>query len=311
MKKIAILGTIPYSKMLAPFEDREWDIWVCSPGNRGGVIPRVTAWFELHGIEDMKGPENRDWAPDYFSWLRAQSFPVYMQEPNDLMPQVIVFPRDQWLEEFGNLGRIAATSSIALMIGFAIMQGAAEISVFGVNMAADQEAYSNQKAGCLIMLELARQRGIRVKVPIESCLATMPPFYGYAEASRMGRRLFLQEKELEVELQSLRTQDTNLVRRMGYVEGSLDTTRYMRRTWVDGVSDAELDLTDPKASIEMQTAAASEDVQSRVTDLVFGGETPVRIPAIAPNGGDVDFDKTPGGVIVPKRGREKGEHQRS
>jgi hypothetical protein len=288
VKKVAILGTVPVSKMLAPFDDHEWQIWVCSPGNRGGCIPRVTCWFELHGVEDMKGPENRDWAPEYFAWLRSQSFPVYMQEPSDLLPQAMTFPRDRWLVEFGNFGRMAATSSIPLMIGFAIMEGATEIGVFGVDMAADSEAYSGQKAGCLIMMEIARQRGIRVTVPLESCLATMPPFYGYAEASRMGRKLLVKEMELQVELQNLRTQDTNLVRQMGYVEGALDTTRYMRRTWVDGVSDAELDIEGAPVAAQAQNGAG-----------------PAWIAEIIPNP-DVDVERTPGGVLVPTRRTNSG-----
>lgn len=300
MKKIAILGTIPISKMVAPFTDPEWEIWVCSAGNRGGVIPRVTRWFEIHGVIDMKGPDNADWAPAYFEWLKAQTFPIYMQEPNDLLPQVTIFPRDKWLAEFGNMGRIAATSSISLMIGFAIMEGASHIGVFGVDMAADHEAYHGQKTGCLVMMELARQRGISVQVPLESCLATMPPFYGYAEATRMGRRLFCRERELEVELQNLRSQDTALVRRMGYTEGALDTTRYMRRTWVDGSGDDA--LIDASVEAEMATQSA----EGNVSDPVFETQSPARIPSIAANGLDVE-EKTPGGVIIPKRHAHKGD----
>src|SRR3954468_23311721 len=43
-KKVAILGTAPSSRMLAPFNDPEWQIWSCSPGNMG-CIPRFDRWF--------------------------------------------------------------------------------------------------------------------------------------------------------------------------------------------------------------------------------------------------------------------------
>src|SRR5258708_6099966 len=158
--------------MLAPFEDKEWEIWVCSPGNRGGSIPRVTKWFELHGIVDLKGTENAAWNNDYFTWLKSQTFPVYMQEPNDLVPQATVFPHRALLAEFGKKGRLAFTSSIAWMIAYAIYVGATDIHVFGVDMAATEEAYSLQKAGCALMMVLAEERGINVAVPLESCLAT-------------------------------------------------------------------------------------------------------------------------------------------
>src|SRR5215467_5742575 len=35
-EKVAIIGTAPSSRMLAPFNDPTWDIWVCSPGNMPG-----------------------------------------------------------------------------------------------------------------------------------------------------------------------------------------------------------------------------------------------------------------------------------
>src|SRR5437899_1161692 len=129
--KIAIIGTAPYHKFLAPFDDEAWEIWPCSPGN-ARQYKRVTRWFELHGVDDCKGPENNDWNKAYFDWLNEQSFPVYMQEPNDLVPQAKVFPLKAWLQEFGNLGRMAASSSISLMVGYAIMQRPEVIAIFGV-----------------------------------------------------------------------------------------------------------------------------------------------------------------------------------
>src|SRR5215467_9147402 len=35
-EKVAIIGMAPSSRMLAPFNDPTWDIWVCSPGNMPG-----------------------------------------------------------------------------------------------------------------------------------------------------------------------------------------------------------------------------------------------------------------------------------
>src|SRR3990167_6788901 len=33
ISKIAVIGTAPSSRMLAPFNDPSWKIWSCSPGN--------------------------------------------------------------------------------------------------------------------------------------------------------------------------------------------------------------------------------------------------------------------------------------
>ncbi len=247
MKKVAILGTVSLHRHLAPFEDADWDIWCCSPGNHGNgidgkpLIPRVTSWFELHGTVDMMAPEVAIWTGPYFKWLREQSFEVWMQEPNEGVPNCKVFPIKALLREFGDLGRIAFTSSISMMIAFAIFQGATEIAVYGVDMAANEEAYSGQKSGCHIMIALAKQRGIKVSIPLESCLATMPPLYGYAEATRMGRRLIIKEQELQKGIVDLNATIERLTRDKLTIMGALDTIQYMRRTFVDG-TDAELDL---------------------------------------------------------------------
>jgi hypothetical protein len=295
--KAAILGTVTVSKMLAPFDDLEWEIWACSPGNRR-AFPRVTRWFELHAVMDVKRPENNDWNGDYFGWLQTQQFPVYMQEPNELVPGCRIFPRDAWLREFGDRGREAATSSIALMIGFAIMEGATEIGVFGVDMSADHEHYTNQKPGCRQMLLIARERGIKVCVPLESCLATPPPFYGYAEATRLGMKMYIREKEHEVQIAQARAEVSRLSAQINHLEGALESIRYIRRTFVDGVDDAEID--DQPQQVE-GVAAGTYKVH-------FDDHRPVAVPASEPTivdvlkrPEDVETDKTAGGVLVPRR----------
>jgi hypothetical protein len=295
--KVAILGTIPYSKMQAPFDDHEWEIWVCSPGNRGGVIPRVTRWFELHSVDDMKGPENGDWNKPYFDWLNTQKFPVYMQEPNDLLSQCRVFPRMAWLKEFGEWGRMAATSSISLMIGYAIMSGADTIGVFGVDMQADEEQYTLQKAGCQIMLKLAKERGIQVVVPLSSCLPTMPPFYGYDESSRMGRRLKVRHMEVNNEIARVRGVIEQHIKLLENLTGQSQQLTYVRRTFVNGVEDAELDIDEEVVSLDGQNISVAH---SKGTTVEFPDHRPITVvrgDETDPRNMDV---VSVGGLLVPR-----------
>ena len=299
--KVAILGTAPYHKFLAPFDDEEWEIWVCSPGNMN-QFKRVTRWFELHGVDDCKGPENNGWNKPYFDWLQTQTFPVYMQEPNELVPQAKVFPIQAWLRTHGRLGRIAASSSIALMIGFALMEGAEQIGVFGVDMAADEEQYGNQKTGCLIMLELAVQKlgAANVNVPLSSCLVSMPPLYGYAEATRAGRKLLVRETLLKEELKNVSGQLEAALRCKEWLSGNLEAISYCRRTFVDGAEDAELDasmelLNGMKPVEEVFAATTSQD---RDRPSVVAETSPERVPV----------DERPSGLLVPRRGNSHEHH---
>ena len=234
--KIAIVGTSPSSTLLAPYNDESWTIWACSQGNMG-KLPRVSAWFELHSVNDLTGVENRGWSLNYFAWLKAQSFPVYMQEKNEYVPGAIVYPMRKMLDTYGHNW---FTSSIAYMLAYAISLGPTEIGIFGVDMAATEEHYSSQKAGCIRFIEIAREKGITVSIPHESCLASPPPLYGYAEASRMGRKLIVRNQEIKLRLGQIDAEIARLTNERHYFAGALENNEYIRRTWVDG-SDAEID----------------------------------------------------------------------
>ncbi len=286
--KVAILGTVPESRQLAPFTDSEWSIWCCSPGNAHGVVPKVDVWFELHSVVDCKGQENKAWAPQYFEWLKRQAFPVYMQEPNDLVPQATVFPVKMLLKEFFPFSRIAFTSSISMMMAYALHLGAEEIGIYGVDMAADTEAYTNQKAGCQVMMALAHQRGVKIQVPLESCLATPPPLYGYAEASRMGRRLVLRENSCITAVRDLDATIARLSGERSYYQGALEDVRYMRRTFVDGEDDAELDEPAKADEVKKPHTMVTPSFGPFVMDKASG----VLVPK--PNEGFRDFKPTDG-----------------
>lgn len=237
--KVAIIGTAPSSRGLAPYQDQNWKIWACSQGNMG-QLPRVDVWFELHAIVDMIGVEHREWSLPYYAWLKQQSFPVYMQEKNDLVPGAVIFPWKGLIEKFG---RNWFTSSVAWMMAFAISQMTEgdEIGLFGVDMAADQEHYTAQKAGCLRFMEIAKERGIEVTIPPESCLGQPTPLYGYSEASIFGRKLNVRLGEMKNLLGQFDQQITKLTNERNYTLGAIHATEYIRRTFADGVLDADIE----------------------------------------------------------------------
>lgn len=72
--KIAIVGSCPSSRWLAPFNDPAWQIWACgiedSPAGIGTSLPRIDDFFEFHG--NMHWPENRDCDFRFLDWLSKQ-----------------------------------------------------------------------------------------------------------------------------------------------------------------------------------------------------------------------------------------------
>lgn len=230
MTRVAIVGTAPSSRNLAPYSDTSWEIWGCSGANAGN-LPRISAWFEMHSLVDMTGEENRSWSLGYYAWLKQQTFPIFMIEKNDLVPQAKVYPRNEMLDEFGPNW---FTSTVAWMMAYAIKNGATEIGLFGIDMAADIEHYSAQRSGCVRFIEIARERGIKVSVPLESSLDHHPPLYGYSEATPMGRRLNVVKHLIMTQRNEVVAAKRSAEMREAYLNGAIEQLESMIREWTDG-----------------------------------------------------------------------------
>lgn len=282
MRKIAIIGTAPASRAVTPWDDASWDLWICSPGNMNNV-KRATVWFELHSIVEMQAEENRAWSVNYLNWLKVQQFPVYMQEPNDWVPQAAVFPYKKMIAHFGT--RNWFTSSPAWMMAFAIYQMTAgdELGIFGVDMAAPQEYYTMQKGGLIYWIERAQSLGIKVTIPLESCLGMPTPLYGYSESSRFGRRMNVMHNLTNQSLAALQQQQANIGHQIAFHQGAIEAQAYFMRTALDGENDAEIDTPEARTVI---AAAAEQKWPVRTGEFIMG-EGGVLVPKSHQNGAGV------------------------
>lgn len=226
-KKIAILGTAPSSRLLAPLRDPEWEIWATSPPNMD--LPRVDAWFEIHcdaSIDELN-------MPHFVTHL--QNHPrVYMATKTDRFPNAIVYPKDEILKEFDPY---YMTSSASWMIAFAILQKPEEIGLWGIDMCADEE-YAYQRPGCRELLKEAEKRGIKVTVPIESDLLVYPPLYGFSEFAPFGAKLRARKKELVERLENLvkradelKAQYEQVQINKHYINGAIADLNYVIKNW--------------------------------------------------------------------------------
>ena len=221
--KVALIGTAPSSRMLAPYNDPTWKIWVCSPGNMG-TVPRVDTWFELHA--NLMWPECRSYGEPYLNWLRQQTFPLYMQDQT-FCPNAMTFPKDEMVKEFG---KYFFTSSFAWMMAFAITQGAKEIAWFGIDMASKDEYILQRPGGYFFMNEAAR-RGIKVSIPYESDMMQPPPLYGYSETTPFGRKLHVRNQEIKERVNAMVTERDKLNNNITYLQGALEDMDYVTSIW--------------------------------------------------------------------------------
>ena len=227
--KIALLGSAPSSRMHAPFDNPEWEIWACSASNRG-ILPRSDAWFEIHAT-DRRAP-NPKLGP-YYKWLQTVQFPVYMQEKSELFPASVEYPRNEMIEEFGNM---FFTSSVAWMAALAISKLTKStdeekiLGFWGIDMMASDE-YEYQRAGCHFFIWLARNRGIDVVAPGESDILNPSPLYGYQEQSPMWRKLNARGEELDGRIANLTNTVQKAQHEMAVLRGAKEGVDYAL-TWV-------------------------------------------------------------------------------
>ena len=163
---------------------------------------------------------------DYLAKLPT---PVYMLEPLPQFPTSVSYPKDEMLAEFGPY---FFTSSLSWMFALAIMSGATEIGLWGVDMSASEEIYSHQRAGCHFFIHEARKRGIVVTIPGQSDLAQPTPLYGYCEQHPMHQKLLARKAELVNRLNVARTQINQLTNEATYLQGAAEDCDYMLKTWV-------------------------------------------------------------------------------
>jgi hypothetical protein len=225
-KRIALIGSAPSSVRLAPYSDPSWEIWGCSPGAYPHISPtRVNKWFELHRWE----PHQPWFHPDYVKWMASlPTADVMMIEPIPQIPRSKAYPKQIVLDKFGPY---FLNSSLSLMFALAILEGATEIGLWGVDMSA-QEEWFFQRQGCQHFIDLAQRLGIKVTLPPESDLLAPPPIYGLSEVHPMAVKLLERERELKARLADAERRMQEAHQEAIFMKGALDDVAYMRVTWI-------------------------------------------------------------------------------
>jgi len=261
--KVALVGSAPSSRHLAPYEDPSWQVWACSPDN-AGQIPSVDLWFELHA--DLDWPENRSWAHPYLDWLNSQQFPIYAQD-QCFIPRAMTFPKSEMIARFGCF---FFTSSFAWMMALALSRGATHIGLFGIDMATDLE-YRMQRPHFQHFLCLAQQMGVEILAPNESDILQPPPLYGYDMATPMGRKLAARRREIEANIDGMRAKRAELDHHIAHLSGAVDDLDYMQTIWTGEQRPAE-DARMTRVLRPLSSENGTNGVRQATSDCHLAGE---------------------------------------
>lgn len=174
-KKVAICGTTP-SRGYAPITDTSWQIWTIGPG--GKDAHRWDRLFEIHNI----------WPENFAGYLNDLSQVKPPQIVHTIKPVSLLMER--WKREHGDTEEtrkvtgdwsaavpldtdrmfdivrrhVWMSSSISYCMLQAILDGATDVGLYGIDLESGEE-YISQWIGCAHIIDMMKDRGIRVHLP--------------------------------------------------------------------------------------------------------------------------------------------------
>lgn len=219
--QIALLGSAPSSRLLAPFGDVNWEIWCCSPMNHD--LPRIDAWFEMHSLD-------RKFVPGNEVYRRAlEAHPrVYLSKPDPRLPHGIPLNPKPYIAKYGPY---FFTSSMAWMFAHALAQKPTAIGIWGCDMSAHEE-YGYQRAGMHYFMQQAEREGVKLYIPLQSDIAEGVPLYGYKEHSPMFWKQRARKQELQERVNNLMNKERSAEQERLMLQGALDDMLYIDHTWL-------------------------------------------------------------------------------
>lgn len=234
--KVAIVGFHEKTRHLAPFDDPEYEIWTLNEEYNFDWVKRFDRHFQLHPRWDFSRTNNLN-DPNHFLWLKNQQgpciycrgkgsvtpatgpdqdcpfcekgvytpkkregVPLYMQQEWADVPGSIALPLNEISEAFlphTLTKKHYYTSSVAYMIGLALLMGFKVIDMYGFDMGTHTE-YHYQRANFEYWCGLAHGLGVELKLPGSVILTGK--LYGY-ENMHTGFRQQLEMRKFNLEQQ--------------------------------------------------------------------------------------------------------------
>lgn len=183
MKRVAIVGSHPSSRDMAPYDDPKIPIWVFNAGAIMDWCKRADVVFELHPAGEYTNPlaERSEYWEDFLQ--KQEKATIYMQEVDPRIPMSKKYPLDgvvqKYLKKFIRGGEINKyfTSSPCYAIALALYLGYDTIDLYGVEMETNSE-YVYQRDGVGLWIGIALGVGATVNL-VKTTTMFDAPLYGY------------------------------------------------------------------------------------------------------------------------------------
>lgn len=221
MKTVAIVGSHPNSRHLAPYDDPKIPIWVFNAGAIMDWCKRADAVFEIHPAGEYTNPLAEK--SEYWEMFLQQqvSALVYMQEVDPRIPMSRKYPLDsvvhKYLSKFKRDGEINKyfTSSPCYAIALALYLGYDRIDIYGIEMETNSE-YVYQRDGVGLWIGIALGLGVEVNLSRNTTMFSAP-LYGYDDDHSQITR-----EDFETNAQAIQRALDEAERKLEFSKGQLD-----------------------------------------------------------------------------------------
>jgi hypothetical protein len=218
LRKIALVGTAPSSSNSAPYDDESWEIWTLGANVEKGR--RITKLFELHTQHVLESAGSWN---GLFPYLKEKGADVILGHSNSLLPDATPFPKDELIGKFGSY----FTSSIAWMIGYAILQKPDCIGLWGIDMMGEEE-YARQRNCCEYLLGIARGMNIVLSLADESPLLRSERLYAF-EHTALSAGLNIMRNELKTAIAGMEANERKARDERKFYEGQMEMLKNIHK----------------------------------------------------------------------------------
>lgn len=183
-KTVAVVGMSPVTSGLAPYQEKNVELWGLNEAHLFNVMKRWDRWFQLHQTSYLMKNMSLKGKAGHWDWLGIKrGKPIYLQFQNPLVPDSIEYPLQDISDKFLSKIRRGTkkikyyTSTFSYMIALALYEGFNRIEIYGFDMDMKQE-YWKQRANGEFWLGVATGKDVEIVLPETSFLLS-GILYGY------------------------------------------------------------------------------------------------------------------------------------
>ena len=255
--KLAIVGFATSSRDLAPFDSMEHEIIGLNQLYRH--IPRADIWADLHC--NAFDPATNVVGTDHRGWVRDCGIPVLMTEQDAELPTSVRFPIERCIE----LGTDYFTSSIALLVAWAIERRYTTIELYGIDLCVGTE-YEVQKSCAEHWLGVASGMGINVVIPGSSALLWHSHRYGYELEPDYGP---LQMSEITHRKDYLTDQLQRHIAQVHNLDGSIQEMVRVEKAVADGETPKATERLADLRKMRSESMALAATIQGAIQEIEY------------------------------------------